>query len=460
MSRFWTAALCVLAFAAVVFLAIYEPLTRSTRESAAAARDGFVLSLDASKVNEIRISASDEAIVLKRRGGGWQLGSKSKDRADSALVERVLQAAAGLTFYDRIDGREFPSDKDWSDYGLRTPKRKIEFEGGGKRTIFFGKDAANESRLYVRTSESRSVYLVGDELLSLAFRDAADFRDRRLTDLTPDRIDRFIIRRPGGEMELLRDAGGWRLVKPVHAAADSVKVEEFLKRVLGLRILEYAADDSGDLGAYGIAEGQNEVSLFADGSERHQTLRLGIDPAGTLFGQFTARDSVYRMPAGTMEILQTTPDALRDRKLLPLNLDIVDLIRIRAPGREFAIRRNGEGWELQDGDARRPASAAAVRALVDAVSTAEVTAYAPLIGENLAQCGFDAPVCSVDFLSVLSENTPEARAGEQVITGLTFGKTVDGHIFVRVGDAPEAASVPEAILHAVPSDPGLWAAPK
>lgn len=460
MSRFWTAALCVLALAAVVFLAIYEPLTRSTRENAAAARDGFVLSLDPSKIHEIRIAASDDAIVLKRRGAGWQLGSKSKDRADSALVERVLRAAAGLTFYDRIDGREFPSDKDWSDYGLRTPKRKIEFEGGGKKTIFFGKDAANEDRLYVRTSESRAVFLVGDELLNLAFRDAADFRDRRLTDLTPDRIDRFVIRRPGGEMELVREASGWRLVKPVHAAADGVKVEELLAQLLGLRILEYMADDSGDLGAYGIAEGQNEVSLFADGSERHQTLRLGTDPAGALFGQFTARDSVYRMPSGTMEILQTTPDALRDRKLLPLNLDVVDLIRIRAAGREFAIRRSGEDWELQDGDVRRPASSAAVRALADALSTADVSAFTPLVGGNLAQFGLDAPLCQVDFLSVLSENTPEARAGEQVIASVAFGKSAEGRIFARVGEAPEAAVVPEAILHAVPADPGGWAAPR
>ncbi|HRJ70895.1 MAG TPA: hypothetical protein PLS03_01650, partial [Terrimicrobiaceae bacterium] len=150
MNRFWTTVLCALALAAVVFLAIYEPLTRSTRENAAAVRDGLVLSLDPAKVHEIRIAASDDAIVLKRRGAGWQLGSKSKDRADAALVDRVLRAAAGLTFYDRIDGREFPNDKDWSDYGLRTPKRKIEFECGGKKTIFFGKDAANEDRLYVR----------------------------------------------------------------------------------------------------------------------------------------------------------------------------------------------------------------------------------------------------------------------------------------------------------------------
>ncbi|HRJ72969.1 MAG TPA: DUF4340 domain-containing protein, partial [Terrimicrobiaceae bacterium] len=315
-------------------------------------------------------------------------------------------------------------------------------------------------RLYVRTSESRSVYLVGDELLNLAFRDAAEFRDRRLTDLTPDRIDRFVIRRPGGEMELLREAGGWRLVKPVHAAADDGKVEELLKQLLGLRILEYIAEDSGDLGSYGIAEGQNEVALFADGSERHQTLRLGTDPSGSLFGQFTARDSVYRMPASAMEILQTTPDALRDRKLLPLNLDVVDLIRIRAAGREFAIGRSGEDWELQEGGVRRPASSAAVRALADALATADVSSYTPLIGGNLAPFGLDAPLCQVEFLSVLSENTPEARAGEQVIARVAFGKPADGRIFARVGEAPEAALVPEEILHAVPADPAGWAAPK
>ena len=176
MSRLKTILLCALAIAAIAFLAIYEPLTRSTREHAADARKGLVLHLDPSKVREIRISTGVSKFEIKRSGNGWQLGTKSNDRADSALVERMLLAAAGMRYFDRIAGQEFKADSELSDYGLRNPKRTIEFDGEESATLFLGKDAVIEERIYVRTSGSRDVYLVSDELLKLAFRDIADFR--------------------------------------------------------------------------------------------------------------------------------------------------------------------------------------------------------------------------------------------------------------------------------------------
>jgi hypothetical protein len=459
MSRIKTILLCALAVAAVVFLSIYEPLTNSTRENAEAARRGLVLDLDASKVREIRISTASSKVEIKRIGNGWQLGTKPKDRADSAMVERLIKSAAEMRYFDRIAGQEFKASSDLTEFGLRNPKRTIEFDGDQKVTLFLGKDAASEDRFYLRTSVSRDVFLVSDELLKLAFRDPADFRDRRLTDLSPDQIDRFIIRREDGEIELFRSASGWQIAKPLHALADERKVDAFLKHLLGQQILEFVTDDSGDLGVYGITEGKDEITFYAEGTDRHQTLRLGNDKAGTLFGQFTARDSVYRLPSEAVELLQTSPEALRDRRLLPLNLDMVDAIRIRTPASEFLLRRQGDGWVVNDGAKERRASRAAVQALADAVSTSTVSGYDTVLDGKLTTFGLENPQCTVAFLSVLSENTPETRAGEQVIASLTIGKPQNGRVFIQVGQTPEVLSVSEAIMNAIPLDPSAWVSP-
>jgi hypothetical protein len=188
---------------------------------------------------------------------------------------------------------------------------------------------------------------VSDELLKLAFRDVADFRDHRLTDLSSDQVDRVIVRRQGGEIELSRDATGWQIVKPLRALADEQKVDDFLKQLLAQRIIEFVAEDPGDLSIYGIAEGRDEITFYAEGSGNPQTLRLGTDKSGTLFGQFTTRDSVYRLPPETWQLLQINPEVLRDRRLLPLNLDIVDMIRIRTPVREFSLRRKRDRREVR-----------------------------------------------------------------------------------------------------------------
>ena len=201
MSLVRTILLCAFALAAIVFLAIYEPLTSSTREKAEAQRQGRVLSLDPSKVREIRISTGVNQFDIKRTGNGWQLSTKPKDRADAAMVEELLKSAAEMKYFDRIAAREFKTSGDLSAFGLRNPKRTIQFDGEEKLTVFLGKDAASEERFYVRTDLSRDVFLVSDELLKLAFRDPAEFRDRRLTDLSPDQVDRVIVRRNGGEIE-------------------------------------------------------------------------------------------------------------------------------------------------------------------------------------------------------------------------------------------------------------------
>ena len=47
------------------------------------------------------------------------------------------------------------------------------------------------------------------------------------------------------------------------------------------------------------------------------------------------------------ELLQVSPETLRDRRLLPLNLDMVDAVRIRTPAKEFSLRREGDGMDCQ-----------------------------------------------------------------------------------------------------------------
>jgi len=459
MSRVSTILLVLLALGAIVFLAIYEPLTQSRRESDLAAQDGRVLALDPGRVKTIRIVTGDSELEIKRRDNGWQLGTKSKDRADNALVDQLLTTAAELTYFDRIDDRE--PGNDWGDYGLKKPKRRIEFEtDNGKVTLFLGKDAANEDRLYARNGDSRDVFLIDDRILSLAFTDVSRFRDRRLTDLEPGRIDRLIVRRQGGEIELQHDATGWEIVKPLHARADDKKVAEYLGHLLGLRIIDFVAEDAGDLGPYGLVEGQNEITFYADGSDRHQTLRFGAERDDAVFGQFTARDSVYHLPTVARELLKITPDALRDRRLLPLNLDMVDFIRISGGDQGFVLRRSDDGWNLQAGDETKAASPAAVRRLVDVLADATVETYMPAVGADLSAFGLKPPRRTVEFYASSSENTAEAPAGDQLVAAVSFGLPDKGLVPTRLGDAPEIATVREGVLGALPLNPADWALPK
>jgi len=460
MSRGWTIFLCIVAVGAITFLAIYEPLTRSTREKTQLSQGGRVLDFDPAGVREFRITSPSEELFIKRRGNGWRIEGDDKDRANPALIRDVLKLAANLPYSDRIDGREFRSDDDLGDYGLKKPKRKIQISGDQDMTLLVGKDAAGDGKIYVRRGSDRDVYVIDDDILKLAFQDAQKFRDPRLTDLEADQVDRVIIRRPDGQIELTQDARGWRMVKPLNAPADQTAVDAFLNTLLGLTIREVLNDDSGDLSRYGIVEGTNEISFYAEGKERHQTLRIGQATQDSVIAEFTARDSVFRLPPETVKLLNVTTDALRDHRLFPINIDLVDRIRITFPGQTLELHRSGDDWQIKTGTESRPASTQAVRALVDAISSAKVSEYVLTSADKLATYQLAPPRIRVEFLSVLSENTPETTAGERNIATISFGAEQNGQILTRLNDSLEAAKVPASILNAVPSDPRDWQAPK
>ncbi len=54
----------------------------------------------------------------------------------------------------------------------------------------------------------RDVYVIDDDILKVAFQDGQKFRDPRLTDLEADQVDRVIIRRADGQIELAQGRPG------------------------------------------------------------------------------------------------------------------------------------------------------------------------------------------------------------------------------------------------------------
>jgi len=448
MNRALTIFLLVMAVAAVIFLAIYIPLT-----SGGTVGDR-IMDLDPAQVKKITIVTTGETIELKRKGTSWQIGPQMKDRADNRLVNTILALASDLQFVDRIKAGEFDDRDDLRTYGVRSSKRRIQFDDG--LALIFGKEAAAEGFVYARRDKSNDVYIVPDDLARMAFRQSSDFRDRRLTDLTADQIDRLLFRTEAGEMELVREPGGWRISKPLNALADEVAVKAFLDRLLGIPIQGFVADDAGDLGVYGIHEGQREIVLYAEGGTRPLVLRFGAtspENPSVVQAQFTARDSIYHLPKDTLALLDVHPTMFRDRRLLALNPDIVDLVQVKTSSGEFQLQRKDSGWVLNEGGHSVAASNAALQHLFDALTRTKVETY-----ENGVVPGDAAPFLSLEFFSVLSENKPESSVGRQSIAGISFYRQGE-RVLARVAGLPGEAVVPSAILASLPEDPSLWKAP-
>lgn len=447
MSRLGTILLLVLALATAAFLWLGAPRWKSTREEETTR--GTVLNLDPSAIRGIRVTTGNDGFDLTLKENGWWIGPKPKDVASPQEVAKLLNAAANLQASDHIRAEDLRGTHALDDYGLENPRSQIDFTGNGMTTLYFGKDAAADGRIYVRRADSRDVYVVSDELQRLAFRNAQDFRDRRLTSLAPDDIEKFTIKRAGGEIALEHGAHGWEIVRPFHARADDEAVEKLLKGVLGLGIIDFVADESDDLSAYGLGEPRAEWIFQVENEARPVALRVGGEAAQSggkaVLAQLTSRDSVYHLPGSAWTLAQTSPDDLRDRHLLELNLDTVDAIRIRDGAKNLTVKRTGDNWQL-DG---RDTPADAVQRLADALSSARVLSYLPLTPENLRQTGLDQPQAEIHFDAWLSENTPEETSGRHPIAAITVGRQDGDRVYVRVDENPEICVVPVAAVDAL-----------
>ncbi len=448
MNRAITILLVLLAAAAAVFLFVFEPRMTSTRQEEAT-RD-FVLTFDPGEIRSIRVASGDDGFEISRRDDGWWIGPKPKDIASPQKVSALLSAAGNLRVFDVIHAEELGAGRDLDTYGLDKPKSQIDLRGDGAATLYFGKEAAGDGRVYVRRADSKDVYIVSDELQRLAFRNPQDFRDHRLTNVTSDRVDKFTIKRGGGEIAFERGGRGWEIVRPLRARADDAAVEKLLKSLLGLQILDFVADESDDLSAYGLAEPRAEVVFTVDGEPRPIALRIGPDAgAAAVVAQFTARDSVYHLPKEAWTSLQIAPDDLRDRSLAELNLDTVDAIRLNNGSKDWTIERAGDAWKSEG----REVTDESVEHLAAVLTGAKVQEYLPLTGENLRKSGLDHPVGTVAFDAWLSENTPETTAGRRPVVTFSIGRRDGGKAYVRVDENPEICVIPAAALDAIPPSP-------
>jgi hypothetical protein len=439
MNRAFTILLVLLAAAAAVFIFVFEPRLKSTREHEAT-RD-FVLNFDASAIRGIRIASGNDGFELSMRDDSWRVGPKPKDFASIQKVSELLKAAGNLRVFDLIPANKM-GGHDLDDYGLEKPKSQLDLIGDGEETLYFGKEAAGDGRVYVRRGDSNDIFIVSDDLQQLAFRSPQDFRDRRLTNLSSDRIDKFSIKKGQAEIALERGGHGWEIVRPLHVKADDAAVEKLLNQLLGLKIEAFVADEANDLSSFGLTEPRAELTLGVDGSPRPIALRIGPDVAGKkVLAQYTARDSIYHLPQLAWTALQVGPDALRDRRVAELNIDTVDAIRFNDGKKEMLYERSGDGWKTGD----RMLTDEEVSRRAGMLADAKVVEYLPLTDENLRKTGLDKPAMKISFDAFLSENTPETTAGRHPVLELSIGKQDAGKTYLRVDNDPEICVVPSVM---------------
>jgi hypothetical protein len=199
-------------------------------------------------------------------------------------------------------------------------------------------------------------------------------RERRvLPGLERDQIRGLLLERRDEPVELAREGGVWRVVRPIRARADAGAVEAILSALEFLE-LRRTVPEGVSLRQLGLDPPALRLRLRGAGDAE---LRLGsLDPTRQgLYLQAGGRVGVVEAPF--LEVVDRELDALRDRALGALRADELDLVEIRSEHGDLALTRAADrrGFQVAAGGVRTRADATRALQITAALAALSATRF-------------------------------------------------------------------------------------
>jgi hypothetical protein len=425
---------------------------------------GPLLDISPSEAERIVIREGSASLTLEKTNGLWKLeGNGFADRADPRAIRSLLETAASLAPLDVLAaGEPATRGKGLEALGLQNPKRSVTIRAGGTHTLHFGADAAAKGRLYARLDSGKTIYLVPDDLVSIAFRPPQDFRDPRLTALLADNLEEVSLSRGGSpaELRVARGPAGWHLASPVNAGADQRAVEQWVGGILSARIDRWMPAET-DAGSCGLDVPRATFTLRPRANTPPITISVGSPvpgPGDLVFARCGDRSGICCV-AGLGNALAQDPASLRTRRPSAVEYDAVDRIEIGGSDGALLVmnRKPGtENWQIRDDASGAEIPGGRVAGWFSELQGLSAIRFEAATPEHIRNRGLDRP-STVRLIAHLSENTAEEGAGEVVLQEYGFGTASDGEVALLQKNSSDLLVLPDTSLSILRTTKEDWA---
>jgi hypothetical protein len=419
--------------------------------------DQPILDITPPRVSMVTIRAPGPEIRLEKKEGVWMIVSPFADRADGALVTRLIEAAASLKPFDRLGPRELKGAVGLRSLDLKPAKRSVVFNDGRDHVLEFGAEAAFPGHLHARTDGDPAVYVVSSEVPSLAFLPADTLRDPRPFAIGDGPLSEIRITdgKTRGEFVLVRERGRWRITSPFRADADDESVSRWISSLGESRISRWMPE-----GTDAISCGLDTQTLSVElRGQRGDSVRMDL---GSLTGEDA--DSVHARCEGRPGFFvlkgadswrTVTPSLLRMRRVSSVDPDTVDRIVLRDAGHESVlVRKSGsEDW-IRDGCA---VPGSAVTEWFGRLSRLNATSFEAATPDHLAKRGMGEGCGEIRLVARLTENTAEESAGDITLLDLKTGPPFPDGTALRVTTSDDLMIVPSDSISELLAGPSATA---
>ena len=380
--------------------------------------------------------------------GRWGLVKPIVAEADSLEVEGVLSMLESM-----IGKRRLPAEN-LSRYGLEHPTAiwRMGLKDGRSFELRVGKTSSYNQDLYaMRADEPKQVLVLESHVAPGLLLHAVDLRQRSLMPLNAEQVGRLELELGGVVYLLEKQAGRWKMLKPIDDRADEQRVGRLLNLLANLQAKRFV-DGEVKLSTYGLESPRVKLRL-ASTAETEWSYEL-------IFGRGTLKVNDQKV-----FVRRLKPDGplaeVRGHILSGLKLDFFDLqaknpmdfqpnrvqrIKISGPKGLLVIERGeGEGqvWNLV---APMPAAAKSYKilSLLESLRRLRASRFLGVADEaRLERYGLATADLHIALFDV----------NDKEISRLSIGKALDKGVAVLGSQRPEICLVPAKQLESLPRDP-------
>jgi hypothetical protein len=212
------------------------------------------------------------------------------------------------------------------------------------------------------------------------------------------------------------------------------------------------ADKLNNLSSFGLDSPIDVITLYGDEGKKFE-IDIGAPVPSNpqaVYAGLPDRNSVVEIDKTFANLLNITPNDLRDRKIARLNSDLIDRVTIEDLDQpKIVLAREENRWHFLS-PAEAPANGTNINRLIQDINDDDVSEFVSNTATDLAQYGLDQPKLRITFSSFASANTAESNAGEVVLSTLEFGKSENGVTYCHLDEEPYIFSIADQTYDSLP----------
>ena len=328
---------------------------------------GLVFGRALDSIGAIRFTNSDgEEMSFTREGDGWLMTQPARASANDRDIDMLARSLEGLKFAQAYGPADAPGA---SLTGLDAPLWEIAFSARGKAYVLqVGKRTpllGGQQLTYVHAGTPGDmddrVFAVEADFDTFLRRPVADFRDRVLLAVDPERVIGLTVEGTDS-FSVSRDGDHWRIkTARFEALADGELVARVLTSYQGIGVEDFGDDAPNSLTPYGLdADGLRlKITLTLEDPDQTHVLILGATAGEQVYAKLADQPGVVLVASALLTRLQPDPKLLRDAHITSLGPEDIVEFRLARPADTMMARRGADGkWllvEPLEGAANGPA---------------------------------------------------------------------------------------------------------